>query len=299
MSIERVRVRVPATTANLGPGFDSLGLALGLYNEVELALAEQTSVVITGLGADCLPQDDSHLLLRSATRLAELCGRRMAGWEMTQHNAIPLARGLGSSSAAIIGGLVAANALLGAGVPDTELLAIACEIEGHPDNVAPALFGGLVVCCTDEGLSGLPLPAPDLSVVVAIPDFEVSTEAARKVMPQTIPHADGVYNVSHVALTVAALLSGQFSHLRIAMRDRLHQPYRAHLVPGFEEAVEAALAAGAHGACLSGSGPTIAAFATDHQEAIAAALAAALAGAGVRAATMILAVDGEGAQVVK
>lgn len=293
-----VRVRVPATSANLGPGFDSLGLALGLYNEAELALAEQTSVTITGEGADCLPGDERHLLLRSAARLAQECGRAVPGWQLVQRNHIPLARGMGSSSAAIVGGLVAANELLGCGLDRHALLSLAAEIEGHPDNVAPAIFGGLTVCCTDNGLFGLPLPAPDLTVVVAIPDFEVSTEAARRVMPETIPHADGVYNVSHVALTVAALLSGQFTHLRVAMRDRLHQPYRAHLVPGFEAAVEAAIAAGAYGACLSGSGPTLAAFTQGHEDAIAQAMCTALLEAEVQARTLILPVDADGAKVL-
>lgn len=295
---ETVRVRVPATTANLGPGFDALGLALALYNEVEIGMAEVTSVEVRGAGRDSLPRDGSHLVLRSASLLADRAGRAVQGWRLVQSNAIPLARGLGSSSAAIVAGLVGADALLGTALPPSELLALAAEIEGHPDNVAPAIFGGLVVCCTDAGLFALPLPAPRLQVVVAIPNFEVSTEAARKVMPQSIPHADGVYNTSHVALTVAALMTGEFAHLRVGMRDRLHQPYRAHLIPGFEATCAAALAAGAHGVALSGSGPTIAAFCTDHADDAAAAMIAALLGADVEARSLVLETDREGAKVL-
>ncbi|NPV48628.1 MAG: homoserine kinase [Armatimonadetes bacterium] len=295
---DAVQVRVPATTANLGPGFDTLGLALALYNEVELRVADQDSVEVRGEGQDCLPRDGSHLVLRSARLLAERAGRAVPGWQLVQSNAIPLARGLGSSSAAIVAGLFGADALLGTALPRSEILALAAEIEGHPDNVAPAIFGGLVVCCTDGGLSGLPLPAPDLQVVAAIPNFEVSTEAARKVMPATIPHADGVYNASHVALTVAALMTGEFVHLRVGMRDRLHQPYRAHLIPGFEATCAAALDAGAHGVALSGSGPTIAAFCTDHAPEVAAAMVTTLLEAGVEARTLILDTDREGAKVL-
>lgn len=298
MSDRKVRVAVPATTANLGPGYDSLGLALGLHNEIELAVADVTTVAVEGEGAESLAQDDRNLVLTSARRLAEQAGRTVPGWQLRQVNRIPLARGLGSSSAAIVAGLVATNHLLELGLPSADLLTVASDIEGHPDNVAPALLGGLTVCCADPQLSCLPLPGPNLRVIVAIPDFEVSTEAARKVMPSTIPHADGVYNVAHVALTVAALTSGEFTHLRLSLRDRLHQPYRAHLVPGFEQVCEAALAAGAYGAALSGSGPTVAAFAGESDEAIAEAMTGAFRKAGVRARSLILPVDSEGAKVL-
>lgn len=298
MSNRMVRVAVPATTANLGPGFDSLGLALGLHNEIELALAAETTVTVEGEGAANLAQDERNLVLKSARRLAEEAGRTAPGWQLRQINRIPLVRGLGSSSAAIVAGLVAANHLLELGLSAAELLNLASKIEGHPDNVAPALLGGLTVCCADPQLSCLPLPGPDLRVVVAIPNFEVSTEAARKVMPTTIPHSDGVYNVAHAALTVAALVSGQFHHLRRSLGDRLHQPYRAHLVPGFEQVCEAALAAGAYGAALSGSGPTVAAFAGESEEQIATAMLQAFQAAGVQARSLILPVDSEGAKVL-
>jgi homoserine kinase len=306
-----VRVRVPSTTANLGPGFDCLGMALRLYNTLELtALGEVSSaqgqppagtaeVTITGEGAAKLARDRGHLVLQAADALAERAGLRVEGWRLVQHNAIPLARGLGSSSAAIVGGLVACNEALQLGWGAEALLALANEIEGHPDNVAPALHGGLTVSCVSAGvLDCLHFPPPDgLRAALAIPDFEVSTEQARRALPREIPYADGVYNTCHAAMTIASLMSGRLEVLARAMQDRLHQPYRAHLVPGLELACRAALGTGAQGAALSGSGPTIIAFATEGTDAIAEAMQAALAGVGVNARTLVVEADALGAQV--
>jgi len=296
--MDSVIVQAPATTANLGPGFDSLGLALDLCNEIELALADETTVEVEGEGADRLPRNDAHLVLRSARTLADEHGVKAPGWRLRQRNAIPLARGLGSSSAAIVAGLVAADALFELGLSREDLLEVAAKIEGHPDNVAPALYGGLTVCCANERLCCLPLPPPDLKVVVAIPDFEVSTEAARKVMPREIPHGDGVHNVAHVAMTLAAFLDGRYEFLACGMLDKLHEPYRAHLVPGFERVREAALRSGAYGVCLSGSGPTVAAFADHYEKDIAAVMCQTFLEAGVQARTLILEPTAEGARVV-
>ena len=293
-----VIVQAPATTANLGPGFDSLGLALDLHNEIELALADETTVEIEGEGTDQLPRDDTHLVLRSARILADESGLTVPGWQLRQRNAIPLARGLGSSSAAIVAGLVAADALLELGLSREDLLEIAAKIEGHPDNVAPALYGGLTVCCANERLCCLPLPPPALKVVVAIPDFEVSTEAARQVMPREVAHGDAVFNVAHVAMTLAAFLDGRHEFLGCGMLDKLHEPYRAHLVPGFEHVREAALRSGAYAVCLSGSGPTVAAFADHYESDIAAVMCPAFLEAGVQAKSLILEPVAEGARVV-
>jgi len=294
----QITVQAPATTANLGPGFDTLGLALNLFNEIELSLADETTVAIEGEGVQALPRDDSHLVLHSARILAEQCGQKVAGWRLRQRNSIPLARGLGSSSAAIVAGVVGANELLRLGLSRGDLLEVAARIEGHPDNVAAALYGGLTVCCTGDRLCCLSLPAPELKVVVAIPDFEISTEAARKVMPRQIPHADGVHNTAHVAMTMAAFLAGRYEYLECGMRDKLHEPYRAHLVPGFDVVREAALRSGAYATCLSGSGPTVAAFA-DHDEGhIAAAMVQAFLEAGVQARALVLEPSEQGASVV-
>lgn len=295
-----VTVQVPATTANLGPGYDCLGLALGLHNEVTLAFAERLSVEIEGEGADALPRDDAHLVIRAARAAAEAAGRTLPSLSLRQLNRIPLARGLGSSSAAIVGGIVAANELLELGLSRREMLDIASDVEGHPDNVAPALLGGLTICCVVDGqvlVQRLDV-APDLRCVVAIPNFEVSTHDARRALPDTVPHADAVFNLCRVGLIIAALVSGDFPQLAEAMRDRLHQPYRAHLVPGMEQVITAALEAGAHGAALSGSGPTIAAFVTGEGEEVGEAMVNAFARAGVAAAAHVLPLSGTGARLL-
>ncbi len=275
--------RIPASTANLGPGFDCLGLALNLYNTVELSPAVVTEVTVTGEGAGRLPQTAANLVLRAATALAERAGVPVPGWRLVQHNEIPLARGLGSSSAAIVGGLVACDRLLELDTPAEDLLNLATELEGHPDNVAPALLGGLTVCARDgEETHCLRLPEPEgLYVAVGIPDYELSTEAARRALPETYPKADAVYNLTHACLTLAALCRGRYDLLGGAMQDRLHQPYRLPLAPGAAGAIEGALAAGASGAALSGSGPAVAAFCGERFDSVAEAMEQAWAREGI------------------
>jgi len=295
-----VRVRIPATTANLGPGFDCLGMALDVHNTIEMDFDIQTTVEVTGFGAESLSSGPEHLVARSAMLLAVRTEKIVAGWKLRQHNDIPLARGMGSSSAAIVGGLVAANALLETELTNEELLKLAVEIEGHPDNVAPALLGGLVVCCTDE--DGLRVarfePPAGLKACLAIPDYEVSTEAARKVMPAQIPHGDGVFNTCHSTAVLAALVSGDMELLGHAMKDRLHEPYRAPLVKGMDACVAAAKEAGAHAAALSGSGPTIVAFATENEDAIVQAMVDTLRSAGVSCRGCVAGMSREGAGIV-
>jgi homoserine kinase len=291
---------VPATTANLGPGYDCLGLALELHNEVTLSLAEQTDVTIEGQGADTLPSDASHLVFEAARAAAASAGQDLPTLALHQVNRIPLARGLGSSSAAIVGGIVACSHLLSLGLSDREMLDVAARVEGHPDNVAPALLGGLTVCCVAGGrvvFERLSV-APGLNCVLAIPDHEVKTRDARRVLPQTVSHADAVFNLSRSSLVVAALVGGDFDLLTEAMRDRLHQPYRAPLVPGMQQAIDAALSAGACGACLSGSGPSVAAFVSTGGEEVKQAMLNAFAEAGVTAEGAILPLSAAGAQVM-
>ncbi len=305
----RVCVRVPATTANLGPGFDSLGLALSLFNTVEASLTPGPSATgrgaggeshaIEGEGALSLPRGPDNLVRRSMAAVAARAGVELPPVQVRQVNAVPLARGLGSSSAAIVGGCVAANELLGRPLSREVLLAVAAALEGHPDNVAPALFGGLTICyAVGPGAQCLRLePANPPRAVVAIPDYTVETERARQALPPSVPRLDAVVNVGHAAAVVAAFATGRYDVLRAAMDDRLHQPYRAHLVPGMSEAIAAALEAGALGACLSGSGPTIVAFAHAAEDTIAEAMRHALAKLGVQAATRVLDVCLEGAVV--
>jgi len=266
-----IRVRVPATTANLGPGFDALGLALRLHNTVAIEAAEEPRIEIEGEGAMSLPRDPSHLAYRAAVAVAGAAGVRGTGgaggsrpraFYLRQHNRIPLARGLGSSAAAIVGGAAAANALLGGPLDTQALIDLCAGLEGHPDNVAPAVLGGLVACvATETGtIRSIRLIPKRLRVVIAIPEFAVSTAEARRLLPEAVPFRDAVFNVTRTALLVASLVEGRTEMLDEATRDRLHQPYRARLVPGLEAVFAAAREAGAHGVALSGSGPTVVAF---------------------------------------
>ena len=261
-----IRVRVPATTANLGPGFDALGLALRLHNTVAIEAAEEPRIEIEGEGAVSLPRDPSHLAYRAALAVAGAGTPRGTAapraFHLRQHNRIPLARGLGSSAAAIVGGAAAANALLGGPLDTQALIDLCAGLEGHPDNVAPAVLGGLVACVTTEAgkIRSTRLIPKRLRVVIAIPEFAVSTAEARRLLPETVPFRDAVFNVTRTALLVASLVEGRTEMLDEATRDRLHQPYRARLVPGLEAVFAAAREAGAHGVALSGSGPTVVAF---------------------------------------
>lgn len=295
-----VRVQVPATTANLGPGFDCLGLALALHNTVELSVSAITEVQVTGEGAGQFPLSDANLVLRAANKLAHKADIDVPGWRLRQENRIPLARGLGSSSAAIVGGLVAADELLGINSPTRRLLQMATEIEGHPDNVAPALYGGLTVCGIEQDqVHCAAFAAPEgIVAALAIPDFEVSTELARAALPEEVPFADAVFNTTHAALVLAAFMSGDWDLLRVAMKDRLHQPYRAQLVPGLEDVIQAASQAGAYGAALSGSGPTVVAFAATEDRQITEAMLTAFQSRGIQARVAWVSVSNRGATIL-
>lgn len=262
-TLARVTVSVPASTSNLGPGFDCLGLALDLRNELELALVDEkgpTSVEISGEGAKTLPRGESNLLVKAARLVMpkRLPGRLV----LRATNRIPLARGLGSSAAAVVAGLWAGAHLFGLRRSEDELERLAVGLEGHPDNVAPCVHGGFTSCVVEGGrprVSALDLH-PSLSTVVCVPAFELATKKARAVLPKAVSRADAVYNVSRALLLPRALATGRLTYLADLMSDRLHQPFRAPLVPGLADAIAAAVRAGAAGAALSGSGPTVFAF---------------------------------------
>lgn len=257
-----ISVRVPATSANLGPGYDAVGLALSLSMRISLERSSHPIVEVRGVGADLIPHTPEHPAYRAARFVAELAGDSDAHFHLIQENDIPPARGLGGSAAALVGGAVAANDLLERALAPPDLLNVVCDLDGHPDNAAPALLGGLVIgTLTPEGVRAVRLEPKDLKAVVAVPDFEVSTTAARRALPEHVPHGDAAFNVGRSGLLLGALATGEYGLLRVAMQDRLHQPYRAHLIPGLENVIEAAHANGAYGACLSGSGPTVLAFA--------------------------------------
>ncbi|RPF43034.1 homoserine kinase [Thermodesulfitimonas autotrophica] len=296
-----VRVTVPATTANLGAGCDCAGLALALYNKVALTVAgEGLRITVKGEGEKNIPRDERNLVYQAARRVWNTTGFPVpAGVQITLENAIPVGAGLGSSAAAIIGGMLAANAAGGAKLTLQEVLDLAAALEGHPDNVAAALYGGAVVAVV-EGKRVLTLRFPvaaELRAVVAVPAFSLPTAQSRRVLPPSYVREEVLFNVARAALLAGALACGRYDLLRVAMQDRLYQPYRAPLVPGLNEVLAAALKAGACGVALSGAGPAVVALTTQDAAAVGDAMEAAFGAAGVQARVLILQPDAAGARV--
>ena len=293
----RVHVRVPATSANLGPGFDALGLALALHNEVVAEEGDRVSVKIEGEGADRLARDGGNVVARGVKLAYEAAGRAFTGCELACVNRIPTSRGLGSSAAAWVGGLVAGNALLGSPLSRDALLGLAARAEGHPDNVAAAIFGGLTVSCgTPEGVTAVTLPVTgSLSWVVLVPEVTSATAEARALLPRSVPREDAVFNVQRVALLLASLQAARPAALSVALEDRLHQPYRLKLFPWMPAVATAARAAGALGCVLSGAGPSLLAVVAGEGGAVGRAMEDALSRAGVRGNARTLDVDAAGA----
>lgn len=292
-------VVVPASTTNLGPGFDILGLALGLYNRFECrwSVTGEDCVTASGEGGAEMTPGSDNLIIRAARRVMDAAGAAPRPLEVYVHLEIPVSRGLGSSSTAIVAGMLGVNALLEEPLTRDAIWRLAVELEGHPDNVTAALFGGmqLVMAGPDE-LLRYPLPPPEpVEIVVCIPCQRMDTNEARRVLPREYPREDAIFNAFGCALFVAALMERRPDRLRVAMRDRIHQPYRTPLLPGLDEAMQAALAANAFGASLSGSGSTILAFAPPGTGAeVGAAMAEAVKGG---AQSRVLPVDTGGAQV--
>lgn len=252
-----LKIQVPATSANLGAGFDSLGLSLNLYNEVYLE--EFEGIRIESMDDTEIPLDERNLIYQSIKRMYDICGRPFPGMHIRQKNRIPMTRGLGSSSACIIGGIVGANELLGRPFATDDLVNMAAYIEGHPDNTTPALLGGIVTAVFDTQLVHWVKQEVQgqLKFFALIPDFELKTEVARECLPKQITHKDAVFNLSRAALFSASLLSGKYENLRVAVDDRLHQPYRFKLIRHSGEVLDACYALGAYAAYMSGAGPTI------------------------------------------
>lgn len=261
-----IRLKVPATTANLGSGFDTLGMALNLYNiftVTEILPEGEYRSEVWGEGVDILKDARKNMLVTSYLKACDEWGLTPKGFAFESCNAVPLNRGLGSSSTAVVAGVTLANIISGANFPEAELLRVMTKIEGHPDNVVPCYIGGMTVSCWDgESLRYVRLPAlpEDLNVIAAVPDFEVHTEDARRILPESVPFRDAVFNVSHASILCAAWAMGRWDLLRVGMEDRLHQTHRAKLFPGetgekfFSEIAN-------HPDCvataISGSGPTM------------------------------------------
>jgi len=304
---EALLVRVPATTANLGAGYDLIGTALSLYNSFAFEpLPEQDSnyVQITASGRFGVevnfPLDQRNVVWQAFHTLFQDRQQATPAVAIELEMAIPPARGLGSSSTAIVAGLLAANAWLERPFSQAEILQKAIAWEGHPDNVAPALLGGCILSLeTAEGYASFPLQVPaNLNWVVCFPEFELETKTARSVVPEHFSRADCIANTSYLAALVAGLAQNNDALLRLGLNDRLHQPYRQALVPGMPEVMQAARQAGALGSVLSGAGPSLLALCREEAERVAAAMQAEWNKQGISCDYVIASLDTQGAVVI-
>lgn len=266
-----IRVKVPATTANMGPGYDVLGMALSQYSTLQCQEDDKISLSIKGLESEKLVNQDheANLVVRSMNHLFKYVDKYPKGYKLEIINDIPLARGMGSSASAIVGGLLVANYLVGANLDQDEILKLATQIEGHPDNVAPALMGNIVLSTKipdDQVIYHSIKPFDDLTCVLFIPDYEVSTSMSRSVLPQSISMADAVHTSGHLSLMLAGFMTGNKDLIGQTMVDRLHEPYRKSLIKNFDDFKASALEVGAFAFSLSGSGSTIIAY-CDHDSA--------------------------------
>jgi homoserine kinase len=296
-------VTVPATTANLGPGFDCLGAALALHNRFEFSRlpgGTETVIAATGLEADRVQTDASNLAYQAFLRVYQQLQQTPPAIRLSIHLGVPLARGLGSSATAIVGGLVGANALAGQPLSTQEIADLAIEMEGHPDNVVPALIGG----CRLAAANGADWTICDIpwhntvTPVIAIPDFELSTAKARQVLPPDYSRADAIFNVAHLGLLLRGLQTGHSDWLRSALQDRIHQPYRQALIPGYAAVESAAVAAGGYGLVISGAGPTLLTLTHPNQAiAVEQAMATAWKERGITVKTHILPIDTQGTTI--
>ena len=296
----RVTIKVPATTANLGPGFDCMGMALDIWNSIDVEVGP-SAFEIVGEGEETLPRGPDNLVARSLRTSFEEAGLPTPEVRISCRNEIPLDRGLGSSSAAVVGGLVAGNELAGRPLDSRRLLEIAESLEGHPDNVAPALLGGCRIVVRDgDDLIAAPVPVPEtIRTVLFIPDVPVPTDSARKLLSDTVSRQDAVYNIGRAALLVRAFATGDTAHLATATQDRLHQPERRAIFPAMGNIIRAAVGAGALGAFLSGAGSTVVALAEEREFTIGYEMADASAKSGIGGSIRVTGPTGRGAHTVE
>lgn len=252
-------VKVPATSANLGPGFDTMGLALNIYNRITVDETEKGLEIINHNSREYIPTNESNLIYKAVTRAFDEVGYSKRGLRITQRSSIPMTRGLGSSSACIVGGLLAGNAISGHGLSYERILELATEMEGHPDNAVPAMYGGFCISMMENRKiyhKSFKLP-PRLEYATLIPDFYVQTKKSRGILPESVPLKDAAFNISRASWLTACLVSGKLDNLKIGAEDKIHQPYRKDYVPDMENIIKTAYSFGAKAAFLSGSGPTI------------------------------------------
>ena len=264
------QVKVPATSANCGAGFDTLGFACTLYNTFTLSYNDENIIKldVTGEGSGYLKPSEGNFAIKAIRKIFNEAGIKEQGINLKMENEIPMSRGLGSSSAALVGGMMVANELLNNPFSQDEIFNFATEMEGHPDNVAPAIYGGMTVSIMENSKPFCIkiTPPDDLKLIAVVPSFPLSTKQAREILPQKVPFKDATFNISRAALFVAAICEKQNNFLKYALKDKLHQPYRGTLIPGMDKVFEAACEAGALGSIISGAGSTLMSFADINAE---------------------------------
>ncbi len=291
------KVSVPASTSNLGPGFDALGLALTLYNDFLVEPSDFYSVEVEGEGAEELPRDEKNLFIRAYRSAMEYMGE-FQPVKVKLVNRIPLGRGLGSSATAIVGGILAAQRIAGRELSLPEVIDIAFKFEPHPDNVLPAYTGGFVVAATNGDLSYVKLDWPeDLKVIIVVPELFLSTEESRSVLPESYSRRDVIFNIQRVALFMGALEKRDYGLLKEAVKDRIHQPYRCDLIPSFWEVLSEGYKAGAYAVYLSGAGSCIGALADKNFEEIGGAMCSVFDALGIESRFLVLDVDRSGGRI--
>ncbi|MFA5834234.1 MAG: homoserine kinase [Bacteroidota bacterium] len=296
-----MQIKIPCSTSNLGPGFDTLGLALNRFLYLSAEQSNGLTIIVEGNGKEHIATDATNLVYAAMTSTVQKVGRTIPAIHLHIKNEIPSYGGLGGSGAAIAGGVFLANELLKMKLSKDDMLNIAVEIEGHPDNVSAAIFGGLTVNSFDAERKvhcrSINIKKP-LSVITCSPHFQVQTKEARKILPQQVPLKDAVTNIENAASLVAAMMSGDFEALRYVTTDRLHEQYRATLIPGYADVQKAALDAGALSFNISGAGPTVFAFAVAHEQQIAAAMKQAFERNGQQATSEVISVENSGATLL-
>lgn len=302
--VSSVTLKVPGTTANLGPGFDCIGAALSIYNQFQFTRLDEGELIIhvTGAEAERVQTDESNLIYQAFVKLYQYIDQTPPPVKIEIGLGVPLARGLGSSATAIVGGLVAANQLAGEPLSQSQVMELAIAMEGHPDNVVPALLGGCRLAATSgTGWAICDVPwHSDIVPVVAIPDFELSTSEARRVLPTEFSRADAIFNTAHLGLLLRGLETGKGEWLTAALQDKLHQPYRQALIPGYAAVNAAAIASGAYGMVISGAGPTLLALTNvNNAQAVETAMASAWKAQGIKAVVRSLSLDNQGAISIK
>lgn len=251
--------KVPATTANLGVGFDTLGLALKLYNIFEVKTSELDKIEVVGEGKEELSKKENNSFLKTIEYFYRKCNMSPPPLYIRIFSNIPICRGLGSSASAIVAGLMVANVLMGKNLPKEELLKYALELEGHPDNVTPAMLGGCTISLVSNGeiiVKKIPFPE-EIAVIVAVPRFNVETEISRKLIPDCVPLDITVRGLAKMGIFVASLLTKDFENLPIILEDELHEPYRANYIPNYRKIRKELISTGALGVMISGSGPSM------------------------------------------